>query len=1741
MNLKSIFIVVNDYLSNNNHIFNKFNNFINDLIGNNQEMYFNDDKGNEQILLFINYTKKFFKNNIENQESSNEKEITNKKLILNQLLSILTRIIFTKQNIGKNDEIIREYRKLIERVEKASLILTISNALIFLINNILSDNKWSSSFNNSKKIYTYDDLTNLSNFYFQIFDLIYYFLEYDTNCDKKQNNLIDNEKVITESLKQISNLLKPKIENGKNWNYNEWPIIDLDKTNNYLDIIYILINFLKFYHHILFTKIVSEQLVLDFIEICRLCCTSSLIYSNILIQTEEDLDITKTPLEIILDTCIFYITLCLNKLSENSVDININLDIIIGEVNNIYALLDSILSKCYINSKKKKQKISIFYINDYFRLLSDNYPIEGKKRPKNDDIFKNFTKDFNNYQNLQRALINEEKFNFNFSTFFILKLNGYKNILIELCLKLSQLKTQEFILKIIGDLLTLISEKIRENYNEQEMLYSKDKNYYFKKSNTSYSYYTEIKRIFEANIKTRDYSEIDDFLTTIVFNQNFDCFYKSIYSGRCKKEKALEHKKSDYKINERKLDQHAFSPKNLTLNVTESKFEKIHSSDDLKKNFQESLSIESPDLTSPKEKEDLSMSQDEYELQIEEFSASEKNMYNTPLESVKDDLGINKYNINMSSFSSKGKKRRSSSYFSLSEHLELSSKKDKYSRKFSNSSDISTEKSNISNTFKYINYFNEPDEYYMNNAKKELMMTIFSVYFVDAFFDNDNFRIMKNYYLQKIEGVQKSTKLLDYPTKIKNFSNSLEPFLFFKPFSSFYINKTFPITHKYFNDYMKEYNINRYEPILLHRKILPEFNFEEKFDKKCELIKINHSYFGHIIGSKNINYIIFEQQKYDFYEKLSEIKNNNKSVDTSKQESIDLNEMFSLSFLNKKPLKNKRKISLNEKEKESYKQRKKYKKEKTIIILFDEIEEILERRFLLVWQAIEIYLKNGKSYFFNFLSEEESKSIIDIFKVNAITKDKIHERDFFKIYQKNLLSEWKEERLSTYEYLLFLNKYGSRTFNEVNQYPIFPWIIINYEPYDCNQIQIKYRNFRYPMAAQSEDNRNTALGRFLDDEENKVKFPVHYGTHYSTSSYIYFYLMREEPFTTLLVKLQGYKQENSNRMFQGVLETLTMLGAGSDNRECIPDLYCKIEQFINVNNADFGIKCNNERVDDFNLCLIEKNSSFCNGKYEISDYVNFIIFNKKLLDQIEVSSNINEWIDNIFGIGQIPENNMKESLNIFNKETYQQKTNVHNKLIKMKNKSKQQEEIIKKIGNKIELIISFGQTPYQIFNEKHQKKVIKKNEIEQNDDEEEEESFDFHISSIFWKNDIKAATDNLPIFFEINESIGKLFLIDPKRKLEIIDSNYYNIKENHQKHFYLKKIEDFELFHIKFFKKIIIQDNHLYYVIKPKYCFSSFKENYNINSDSSNADEYISYYNSYINSLNKPKLKKDKLITEEYIKFITCRYMDNSFKIHLTLKDKPKKDYKSYSFICEDFVSSCCTVSPNKFLIGLKNGKLIQGSIYKEKNNINNKFDKQIQAHTKAINVIEINKRLGIIITAGEDNYVFIRKLYDLELITPIKIKTKYIITMAKISPMNFVYIMCFNKRKNKNKSIIFGFTLNGLYFAKSKYNYYDSLDFTKSGNIVTFICRKEIEILSADKLENILLNKENKDIKDIKNMNDVQNKINGASWIIYNYFSRRYEDEPIINKIITFSIFDKSKGENMIKAIDVTENKFFE
>ena len=336
--------------------------------------------------------------------------------------------------------------------------------------------------------------------------------------------------------------------------------------------------------------------------------------------------------------------------------------------------------------------------------------------------------------------------------------------------------------------------------------------------------------------------------------------------------------------------------------------------------------------------------------------------------------------------------------------------------------------------------------------------------------------------------------------------------------------------------------------------------------------------------------------------------------------------------------------------------------------------------------------------------------------------------------------------------------------------------------------------------------------------------------------------------------------------------------------------------------------------------------------------------------------------------------------------------------------------------------------------------------------------------------------------------------------------------------------------------------NNIDYILKVKYSFSSFP------TDIINIKDSSLYLYSNQNFFKH----NDDDNTNEYIvnkfKYMTCRYFDNSFKIHsFIMKGKKIKKEEIFSYICEDFVMSCKAISPNSFIIGLQNGKLIKAMIYeiqeqintkdkkKEEDNINNKYkiiiSNYIKGHNGSINLIEIDERIGIVITAGDDNKLCIRKLIDFELLTCIKIKSKFVITMAKISPMNLLYIMCFNLKRKE--TIIFGYTLSGLKFAKSEYSSYANIDFTKNGNIISLLNENKITILEGHNLDKIKINEKG---KDYKLFHQVEKDIKGIKWMQFNYFKNYRKDRNIIS-YLSLNYSEESKKEcNFLNTL----NKYF-
>ena len=1096
-----------------------------------------------------------------------------------------------------------------------------------------------------------------------------------------------------------------------------------------------------------------------------------------------------------------------------------------------------------------------------------------------------------------------------------------------------------------------------------------------------------------------------------------------------------------------------------------------------------------------------------------------------------------------------------------------------------------------------IRFFEKFDENYVYNQKKDLMNNIFAIYYIDELFYNEDFCAIKKYYNNYVnQHPYNNSKQLKFPSTIKNYRNNLENSIFIKQYNNYFTDPYLPITHKYIKDDLEK-KLSRKKSIKLIKK---DFSLSSDNDKtiECELLKNENYYYGHLIYNYSEKYFLFKEEFREY-----------KDEEAYKY-------IFLLHYYWNNEYKNKEKT----------KQFRKKEFEKIVLILFDDIEEIVEMRILLLWKAFEIYVKNGKSYLFNFLNTNEYENFMKDFLTKSKLKHLIRKRDFLT-EKSNIYKDWKAGLISNQDYLLLLNRYSSRSFNDPTQYPVFPWLLYDYktlETFNENEnvylnslkefLQIKddneeilsiqrnkslsltnqkfceikdlinnqnydivkkiitdknerkklnydqyysilkdiitnikrqLRDFLYAISLQTKEKREKAKIKYEEDKEDNVSFPIHLGCHYSNSAYIYFYLMRQQPYGNLLVRLQEYTLENVNRCFSSILNFQFIKNTGNENRELIPEFFSKIEYFLNLNCDFYGIMdIKNINLDDCELDIFEnKNSTY------LPLYVNFILKHKKLLNSKIIGYYLNQWIDSIFGINQLPPEKLRlDSCNIFSKNSYEQIVNLEKKLEKKKKKENiTQKEIIDKMFLLESQLLNFGVAPSQLFHIPHGVlNISTKNDInKQTENKEEVETFGNYdeennddIESIIIQNIRSEKLSCIikqkgePLYFMINPSINKIFIYNERDNITIYDCHLFN--EMNSNYFAISDLN------------IMIDNPNIFYttdnpIYQIKYGLSSFTNEINYNLYDSNDEKqlkYHTYHNIKINYLlNKNNFKNVKNEREDF-KIITSKHIDFTFQIHyfkfITKKNKKRETYrKIFSFFCEDFICSCCCLSKNTFILGLKNGKLIHYQINlfnldkpekQEKNKLplNEKIIikkiKYIQEHHGKINTIEVDKKLGIIITSGDDNYIIIRKLYDFEMLLPIKIKQKYRILMTKISPYNFFYILCFNVINQKK--IIVGYTFSGIKFARSKYGTYTNINVTEDGNILTIDNEKNIIILSGSDLTKLYIYEG--DLKEIKCTN----------WIQYDCFMRKEEEN--MSKILTY--FTEQKDGFYIKTLSLSE-----
>ena len=252
----------------------------------------------------------------------------------------------------------------------------------------------------------------------------------------------------------------------------------------------------------------------------------------------------------------------------------------------------------------------------------------------------------------------------------------------------------------------------------------------------------------------------------------------------------------------------------------------------------------------------------------------------------------------------------------------------------------------------------------------------------------------------------------------------------------------------------------------------------------------------------------------------------------------------------------------------------------------------------------------------------------------------------FSVYRGLYLAQlaqtmWVEAEISNLEYLNLLNVLGGRTYNDISQYPVFPWTILQHEQtIDFRDPEI-YRSLERPMGAITEERAEIARRRYNDLKEGFSGTPAHhFGSHYSSPGMIMYFLIRIFPFSQYAANLQGGHFDFPDRLFNKISYTLN-LAMTIDYKEIVPEFFMLPEFLMNLNHFNLGVTQQKGAIDNIVM-----------PKWALSDPRHYTNSMRRALESDHATRNINNWIDLIFGYKQRGKN-AYEATNLFHVLTYE--------------------------------------------------------------------------------------------------------------------------------------------------------------------------------------------------------------------------------------------------------------------------------------------------------------------------------------------------------------------------------------------------------------------------------------------------------------------------------------------------------
>uniref|UniRef100_A0A803TIV0 Neurobeachin n=1 Tax=Anolis carolinensis TaxID=28377 RepID=A0A803TIV0_ANOCA len=353
--------------------------------------------------------------------------------------------------------------------------------------------------------------------------------------------------------------------------------------------------------------------------------------------------------------------------------------------------------------------------------------------------------------------------------------------------------------------------------------------------------------------------------------------------------------------------------------------------------------------------------------------------------------------------------------------------------------------------------------------------------------------------------------------------------------------------------------------------------------------------------------------------------------------------------------------------------------------MFSEIRAVFSRRYLLQNTALEVFMANRTSVMFNFPDQATVKKVVySLPRVGVGTSYGLPQarrislatpRQLYK--SSNMTQRWQRREISNFEYLMFLNTIAGRTYNDLNQYPVFPWVLTNYESEELDlTLPGNFRDLSKPIGALNPKRAVFYAERYETWEDDQTP-PHHYNTHYSTSTCTLSWLVRIEPFTTFFLNANDGKFDHPDRTFSSVARSWRNSQRDtSDVKELIPEFYYLPEMFVNSNGYSLGIREDEIVVNDVELPPWAKKPE------------DFVRINRMALESEFVSCQLHQWIDLIFGYKQRGPEAVR-ALNVFHYLTYEGSVNLDSITDPVLREAMEAQ------------IQNFGQTPSQLLIEPH--------------------------------------------------------------------------------------------------------------------------------------------------------------------------------------------------------------------------------------------------------------------------------------------------------------------------------------------------------------------------------------------------------------------------------------------------------